>query len=133
MVEKQYVSNIPEAFEKYLNIDAPAYVPKKTLTIKESIDLINRNNGIAVLAHPGILKNKKNIINYCIKSGIQGIESIHSKHSKEDVEFFKNLARKNDLLITGGSDCHGQLFNNELLLGKFYIDEKEMLKIEESI
>lgn len=133
LVRKNYVLSIAEAFEKYLNKDAPGYVARKSLTIKESIDLINKSNGIAVLAHPGILKDKVKIINYCIESGIQGIECMHSKHSKENTERFKQIAIENKLLITAGSDCHGQTIDNDLLLGRFFIDYSDMSKLEELI
>lgn len=133
LLNKKYVVSISDAFEKYLNKGAPAYVSRKTLTIKESINLIDISNGISILAHPGILKEKEQIINYCIKNGIKGIECIHSKHSKKDTIFFENIARKNNLLITAGSDCHGEIINNDLLLGKYYISEDEMSKIEELI
>ena len=133
LVNKNYVKSIAEAFELYLNKDAPAYVVRKALTIRESINLINNAKGIAVLAHPGILKNKHEIIKYCIEQGIQGIECIHSKHSKEDAELFQKIAKQNNLLITAGSDCHGQLINNDLLLGNFYIDEHKLSKIEELV
>ena len=63
LLKEKHVNSISDAFEKYLKIGAPAYVERKTLTIKESIDLINRSNGLAVLAHPGILKEKEMIIN----------------------------------------------------------------------
>lgn len=133
LLNKRYVDSISNAFEKYLNKGAPAYVPRRTLTIKQSINLINEANGISVLAHPGMLKEKEQISNYCIKNGIQGIECIHSKHSEIDTNFFKDIARNNNLLITAGSDCHGEMINNDLLLGKFYIGKDEMSKIEELI
>lgn len=133
LVTKDYVKSISEAFEKYLNKDAPAYVLRKTLTIKESIDLINKSKGIAVLAHPGILKNKGKIIDHCIEQGIQGIECIHSKHSIEESEEFKKIAKQNNLIITAGSDCHGQVIGNDLLLGNFFINEYELSKLEELV
>lgn len=133
LLNKNYVNSISDAFEKYLSKGSPAYVLRKTFTIKESISLINSANGIAILAHPGILKEKEKVINYCIKSGIQGIECIHSKHSEIDTKMFKNIAEKEHLLITAGSDCHGEIINNDLLLGRFYIGKDEMSKIEELI
>ena len=133
LIKMKYANSISDAFEKYLKIGAPAYVERKTLSIKESIDLINRSKGLAVLAHPGILKKKDTIINYCIENNIQGIECMHSKHSIKDTEKFMKIARKHNLLITAGSDCHGEIINNSLLLGKFYIGESEMLKMKELI
>lgn len=133
LVEKHYVRSISQAFERYLNINAPAYVPRKTFSISESINLINRVGGVAVLAHPGILKEKDKIIDYCIKKGIQGIECIQSKHSDKEIGSFKSLSLEKELLITGGSDCHGEEIDNDLLLGKFYVSEYIIAQMEELI
>lgn len=131
LVDKGYVSSINDAFEKYLNKGASAYVLRDTLSIKDSISLIKDSSGIPVLAHPGILKEKESIIEHCINSGIQGIECFHSKHSKEDEEYFKDIAQSNNLLITAGSDCHGQIINNELLMGKYTVDKNKINKFKE--
>lgn len=129
LINKKYVSSISEAFDKYLDKDGPAYVERKTFSIKESIDLIKKAGGVPILAHPGILKEKTIIIDYCIDHGIEGIECIQSKHSKEDENNFKQIAQKNNLLITGGSDCHGEIIDGELLLGKYYVSEYEVVKL----
>ena len=121
LVEKGYVNNIYNAFKLYLNRGRPGYVEKKSLNINETIDLIHELNGIAVLAHPGLLKDKT-IINYCIEANIDGLEAIHSKHNMKDIEFLLNIGEKNSLIITAGSDCHGHIVNGEYLLGKYYIN-----------
>ncbi|MGO1470499.1 MAG: PHP domain-containing protein [Tissierella sp.] len=133
LVNKNYVSSVYEAFDKYLNMNAKAYVERKALSINESINLIHKADGVAILAHPGILKNKETIINYCIKKGIQGIECIQSKHSQKDVDFFKAFSHENNLLITGGSDFHGDKIGKELLLGKYFVGEYEVSRIKELI
>lgn len=106
MIEKGYVKNIAEAFDKYLDRGKPAYVDRYHLSIKDAIELIHESNGISVLAHPGLLHDK-NIIEYCIDNFIDGIECYHPNHTCDDVEFFRKLAIKNNLIITGGSDFHG--------------------------
>ena len=121
LVKHGYVSNIKEAFELYLNRGKDAYVERDTLKIDEAINLIHTLNGIAVLAHPGILKDRR-IIEYCINIGIDGIEAIHSKHNSKDVKYLLNVAKLHKLIITGGSDCHGELINGEYLLGKYYVN-----------
>lgn len=121
LVKYGYVDSIQEAFEKYLNRGKPGYVERTSLTIEKTIDLIHKLKGYAILAHPGLLKNKK-IINYCIAVGIDGLEAIHSKHTKKDVKDILEIGEKNKLMITGGSDCHGELVNGEYLLGKYYIN-----------
>ncbi len=121
LVKKGYVDNIDSAFRLYLNRGQPGYVEKKSLSIDETIDFIHELNGIAVLAHPGLLKDKT-IIEHCIKAKIDGLEAIHSKHNMKDVEFLLNIGKKNDLIFTAGSDCHGYIVNGEYLLGKYYIN-----------
>lgn len=130
---KNYTKSIDEAFSKFLSKDAPAYVERKTLNIKDSIKLINEAGGVAVLAHPGLLKDKTKIINYTVKSGIQGIECMHSKHTKENTKRFIRLAKKNNLLITAGSDCHGRIIDGDLLLGDYFVNESKLSKIKELI
>lgn len=121
LVKYGYVSNIKEAFELYLNRGKEAYVERDTLKIDEVINLIHNLQGIAVLAHPGVIKDHR-IIEYCIDVGIDGIEAIHSKHSSKDVKRLLDMAKSNRLVITGGSDCHGELIDGEYLLGKYYVN-----------
>ncbi len=106
MIEKGYVKDIKEAFDRYLDRGKPAYVDRYHLTIKNTIELIHKSNGISVLAHPGLLKDKT-IVDYCIDNGIDGIECYHSNHTNEDEKYFRQLAKEANLIITGGSDFHG--------------------------
>ena len=121
LVKFGYANSIMDAFEKYLGVDKPGYVERYKLNIKDTLDLIHRVDGIAVIAHPGILENKK-IINYCLELGIDGLEVIHSKHTKSHIEYLLQIANNHNLIVTGGSDCHGEIINGEYLLGKYYIN-----------
>ncbi|SNR88593.1 hypothetical protein SAMN05446037_1001229 [Anaerovirgula multivorans] len=105
LMEKGYVKTVEEAFENYLNKGCPAYVPRYKLTPFEAIDLIHRVKGLAVLAHPGLIKNKKILIDI-IKRGIDGIEAYHPEHKEEDRKRFLSIAQEHNLIITGGSDFH---------------------------
>lgn len=132
LINKGYVYSIQEAFAKYLNRGQPAYVQRHSLSIEDSINLIKSNKGISVLAHPGLLKNKE-IINHCISLGIDGIECVHSKHSQGDTKLFYSIVKENNLIGTGGSDCHGDSTNKPLLLGKYFIDISSVPKLKEMI
>jgi len=121
LVKKGYVKDIEEAFKKYLNRGKEAYVQRETLTLGETIELIHKVGGIAILAHPGLLKNK-DIIKTCICYGIDGLEAIHSKHKEKDVKMCIDIARNNKLLVTGGSDCHGRIVNGDYLMGNYYVN-----------
>lgn len=131
LTNKGYVHSIDEAFKKYLYKDGPAYVERKTLSLEGSIDLIKKVGGVSILAHPGLLDKQDRIVQDAIKKGIQGIECIHSKHSDDDIKKFKKISRENDLLISAGSDCHGRNINGKLLLGDYFINEKQLSEIKE--
>lgn len=129
LINKGYVNSIDEAFNKYLDKGKPAYVERFKLTTEEAISIIKNSGGYAVLAHAGLLKNKE-IIEYCINLGIDGLECIHSKHEALDTEYLKVIAKTNNLIITGGSDFHG---DNLEILGKYYIDINTIPKFKERI
>lgn len=58
------------------------------------------------MAHPG-LNRSDDVIPGMIEAGLDGIECFHSKHSPGMTEHYVQMARQHDLLVTGGSDCHG--------------------------
>lgn len=121
LVRKGYINNFDEAFEKYIGFGKPAYAERFKLSIDKTIALIHKVGGIAILAHPGLLKNR-NIIKYCISLGIDGLEVIHSKHNKKEIKYFLDIGKKYNLILTGGSDCHGKIIDGDYLLGKYYIN-----------
>jgi predicted metal-dependent phosphoesterase TrpH len=52
--------------------------------------------------------------------GIQGLECYYSRYSKEEIEFLIDCAKKNNLLISGGSDYHGK--NKTVKIGTLNIE-----------
>lgn len=126
LVEKGYATTVKNAFNQYLIKGKPAYVDRYKLNYKEALGLIKDSGGISVLAHPGeIYKGEKieNIIKEFKVYGLKGIEVFHPSHSTTEINDYYNLAKKYSILITGGSDCHGILVNNELLLGTYGLNE----------
>lgn len=132
LINKGYVHNIQEAFDKFLNRGKPGYVERYNMSVRDSINLIKDVKGFAVLAHPGLLKDKK-IIDYCISLGIDGIECQHPKHSPKQVELFSNIADQHILFKTAGSDCHGDITNGSLLLGKYFININSISQFKEMV
>lgn len=131
MINKGYVSNHKEAFNKYLSEGKNAFVEGDKLNCKKVINLIHNSNGVAILAHPG--KIYKNIMmNEIIKElkvyGIDGLEVYHPSHSTEDSNYFYNLCKKHKLIITGGSDFHN-IDKEEKNIGTFGIDQGIFEKI----
>lgn len=107
MMEKGIVSSLTEAFDKYLGRGAKAYVQVERITPHEAVKMIKDAGGIAVLAHPGLYRMDY-IIDELVDHGLDGIEVFHADHTKEDEEKYEKIAQKYQLLITGGSDYHGE-------------------------
>lgn len=59
LIKNGYVTDLQEAFEKYLNRGKPGYAERYKISIDETISLIKDSGGMAILAHPGLLKNKR--------------------------------------------------------------------------
>lgn len=106
LVEAGAVQNIGEAFERYIGYDGPAYFPKLRLTPLAVIEFIHRTGGIAVIAHPATYGND-GLLYTVIAAGVDGVEVWHPEHNQRQVDRYLEMAEKNRLLVTGGSDCHG--------------------------
>jgi len=80
--------------------------------------MIKRVDGIPVLAHPyyGNYYNR-NLIGSLVRLGLKGIEAWHSKHPPKAEDNIIKIAHEFDLVLTGGSDCHGSIGNEKPLIG----------------
>ena len=108
LMKHGYISSVEEGFEKLIGDDCPAYVERKTVSIKEAIDAVHQDGGIAIIAHPYEYDNL-DIDDFIeeIHSNIDGIECLHPSANKEETAHLIQLANKYNLKITGGSDFHG--------------------------
>lgn len=122
LVKNKCFSTVREAFEKMLEKGQPAYVPHYRLEVEEIIELIHEAGGIAVLAHPKLVKDD-GLVEDVLSRGIQGIEVFYPRHDEEDVKRYMAMAEKYNLLVTGGSDFHGFPTRWPDELGVFTIDD----------
>ncbi len=106
LLKKKYVHTVNEAFLLYLGRDKPAFVQRQTLSLEQVMDLLNGVGAVPVLAHPG--ESGKIIIEKLIKLGLMGLEVYHPDHGKALTAYYSSLAAEKKLLITGGSDYHGE-------------------------
>ncbi len=106
LFEKGNVSSVKEAFERFIGRTKPCYVKRMIISPKEAIAMIKEVKGIAVLAHPGSMAHDE-IIPRLIEEGLQAIEAYHIEHNQGRTQHYLHLAKKYNLLISGGSDCHG--------------------------
>lgn len=122
LIKYNYCSNNKEAFDKYL-VDAHNKVRKENMNLdyEEAIDLILSSGGIPVLAHNNKLKLNNEELDLFVKKlvdcGLMGIEAYHSSFNEEDVKNSLMLANKYNLLISGGSDYHGESVKPDVELG----------------
>ncbi len=117
MVEKGYITSPKEAFAKYIGRDGPAYVEREKLTPVETVELILQSKGLPVLAHPMTLNKPESMVIELKAAGLVGVEAYYDGHAAEDVESMVSLAKRHNLIATGGSDYHGQDESNETMIG----------------
>ena len=114
MMKKGVVNSIDEAFDRYLGNGRPTYVQKYRLPYRQAIEAILGTGGIAVLAHPGLIElpaeaDLEPLLQRLRRAGLGGIEAYYPRHSAEAAAHYRRLAQKLDLLITGGTDFHGDI------------------------
>jgi predicted metal-dependent phosphoesterase TrpH len=110
LIEKGYVTSAKEAFDRYLADGAAAHVPRELPDPADAIAVIRAAGGVPVLAHPSWLDRSEGIYKICeqLKAvGLGGIEVHYSTHRPEQTAAYLDVARRLDLLVTGGSDFHG--------------------------
>lgn len=113
LVEKGYVKSKEYAFDHYLGKGKPAYADRFRLSIEESIELIRKAGGVAVLAHPFTLdlgrRRMRALLAGLAAQGLQGIEAYYAEHSHDQQRFCLSQARELGLAVSGGSDYHGAM------------------------
>jgi 3',5'-nucleoside bisphosphate phosphatase len=113
LVETDKARDIDDAFDRYLGKGQPAYVDKYRIECRQALDLIHRAGGIPVLAHPYLVPGPEAELTRLVETltdlGLMGIEAYYTEHPPELVAAYLELARRFDLLVTGGSDFHGEL------------------------
>lgn len=109
MVAKKYVSCVNEAFELWLGINGKAYAKVKRFTPEECVEMVVKSGGIAVYAHPmdkRLDSGFEDLIRSMKGAGLKGIEVFYPSHTPQDRMAYISLAKKHNLIMTGGSDYH---------------------------
>ncbi len=113
MMDKGYVSSVKEAFQKYLSVGGPCYVKREVIAPQRAIALIHGAGGAAFFAHPHQTKLSDDEIFKLMKdlkeAGLDGVEGYYSEYDSVMGEKFRSMAKKLDLLLSGGSDYHAQM------------------------
>jgi hypothetical protein len=124
---KGYASSPADFYLSYLNAGKCAYSSVGRVTPKEALETIHACGGICSLTHPGRISldtdKKLELIESLCGYGLDGIEAVYSGHTESDTAYFKEIAAKYNLLITGGSDTHYQGGNREIGQPEFKLSE----------
>ena len=111
MVAVGAAQSIDDAFATTLANDRPGFVPKARLSGAEVAQLARSSGGVAVLAHPFSMgiegADLARIVEELAAAGFAGIEAVYGRYSPRQRQQLSNLARRFDLVATGGSDYHG--------------------------
>jgi predicted metal-dependent phosphoesterase TrpH len=128
LIEKGIVRDKDEAFDKYL---VKCDVPKYPLSLAEASKLIKNAGGVLVHAHPNDphgtslvnithdLDKQSNVIEKYMLQYLDGVECWHSRHDEKTRTHYIEFARRHNMLMTGGSDCH----QKPLLMGTLDIPD----------
>ncbi len=113
MVKKGYCKTASECFDKYIGFGKPAYAEKNTLSAEDAIRAINNAGGLSFLAH--LHQTKYNIpqlrklLTRLKDAGLTGIEGYYTEYTPEHISQYRALATEMGLIISGGSDFHGEI------------------------
>ncbi len=127
------VDTFEQAFDKYLGKGKPAHVKKFKVSCQQAIKILLDAGGVPVLAHPGLLdfsgaKQMEDFIRTLVSFGLQGIEVYHTDNDTKIRRQLEKMAGKYKLLVTGGSDFHGD-FTPGVKLGR----GKDNIQVEFSV
>ncbi len=107
MVERRLVRDMQDAFDRYLATGRPAYVPKRLPPLAAVVELVRSAGGVTSAAHlsqradPQSLEKLK-------RAGVDAVEVVHPAHDERARRRIEQHARRAGLLLSGGSDWHGE-------------------------
>lgn len=128
-----FTRTVQEGFDRFLNPGRAAYVPKRNLNLDEAIARVHGAGGLAFLAHPGLGRHTRRRLQALLSYPFDGIEVYHAVHSAGETEGFLELARARNLLVAGGSDCHGTVKGNQPEMGKVRVPYEHFARLLEAL
>ena len=108
LIQKGYARDMNDAFKRFLGDRAPFFVPSQMPSIEETIATIKIAGGKAILAHPILLKGRKLLRHLLASYGFDGMECYYGNFAFNRIQYLLDLCQQKNLLVTGGSDYHGE-------------------------
>ena len=133
MVEAGVVPTLKAAFtEEFIRDDGRCYVQRVKISPTEAIEQIHRAGGVAVAAHPARTGLSDDEVAFLVGAGLDGVEAHYPQHSRAETNRFLELAGRYELLVTGGSDDHGDV-NEGRLMGRVRLPWALVERLKEAI
>jgi len=111
LVSKGKALDLQDAFMNWLRPGTKGYAPKEKLDPREAIELLKAEQATVILAHPCTLRQDEQGLEQTLRElkdyGLDGVEAIYSMHSQAQTNSYTSLCHKLELLISAGSDFHG--------------------------
>lgn len=111
LVKNRIAATLQEAFSEYLADGGILSVPKQRIGMDRAFDVIKAAGGVAVLAHPSTLGLEDyeldRLVKSCKTKGLDAVEVFSSHSPDEKKETYLEIARRNGLAVSCGSDFHG--------------------------
>ncbi|WP_231686995.1 hypothetical protein [Bacillus sp. JCM 19034] len=120
-----YFSSSKHAYETLLKKGRKAFINREGLSAEEAIELIHECGGKSFLAHPGIYDWEFSLSDL-LEAGLNGIEVYYSQHNDHDTNKWLELAKRNQLLVSVGSDFHGYQSRSPYPIGSVDYNEKQL-------
>jgi len=128
LIRAGHVSSIAEAFDRFLDVGRPGYLPHQGPRPEIVVGSIVRAGGLASLAHPGPL-GRDDLMPALIDAGLAAIEAYHSDHDTLTQRRYVQMARDFDLAVTGGSDYHGNGRARDAFFGVIGLPQEEFSRL----
>ncbi|MDE6663936.1 MAG: PHP domain-containing protein [Lachnospiraceae bacterium] len=136
LTDNGYVSSRADAFAQYVGDHCKYFVPREKVTPSQAVELILQAKGVPILAHPPLYHMGKDKLDTLVSTlkdaGLAGIEAIYSTYNNQDTRDMMDLAKKYDLLLSGGSDFHGVNkpgLDMAVGYGKLFVPEEILINI----
>ncbi len=128
LIEKGYARDMTEAFKKFLGDRAPFFVPSKMPSIEETIATIKIAGGKVILAHPILIKGRKLLRKLISTYSFDGMECFYGNFARDKIEYLLKMCEDKNLLISGGSDYHGE-HRTFVSLGSSFLTEEGVRRL----
>lgn len=134
MVRRGYVQNNREAFDRYLDTEDYARIERAKPDARTCVEAIHAAGGRAALAHPYQVGLEDEALDTLVKElagyGLDALECFYPRHTEAQTAFYRSLAEKYHLRVTGGSDFHGERVKPDIQLAAWDLDPAWLLEVQ---